>query len=323
MLAAVAYTVATFHMVNIYTGGDSLAEFWAMAFYPLILLAADGLFREGEKGRKGEGEQEHPRTLSPFLPRSLALFALAYAALILSHNISALIFSPFLLLYLLLEFVRGRTGALTQAVSLSARSIGEQEAIPSPQPSPKGRASSPLPAASAGLLLAFALSAWFFVPALAEQDMAQLGPVTEGYFHYSNHFRGLDLVQGGLLFDYNPDGGVAFRMGLVQVGLLVVGSWSLVVGRRRPTTNDQRPLLFILAGFLIATFMITPLARPLWDHLPLLPFTQFPWRFFSGRALVWGVFSPGRGGEGRRGGRGGVGGRGPPHAPRSHCVGPL
>ena len=72
-----------------------------------------------------------------------------------------------------------------------------------------------MPAASAGLLLAFALSAWFFVPALAEQDMAQLGPVTEGYFHYSNHFRGLDLVQGGLLFDYNPDGGVAFRMGLV------------------------------------------------------------------------------------------------------------
>ncbi len=31
--------------------------------------------------------------------------------------------------------------------------------------------------------------------------------------------------------------------------------------------------------------MITPLSRPLWDHLPLLPFTQFPWRFLSVQAL--------------------------------------
>ena len=27
--------------------------------------------------------------------------------------------------------------------------------------------------------------------------------------------------------------------------------------------------------------MITPLSRLLWDHLPLLSFTQFPWRFLS------------------------------------------
>jgi hypothetical protein len=31
--------------------------------------------------------------------------------------------------------------------------------------------------------------------------------------------------------------------------------------------------------------MITPLSRPLWDNLPLLPFTQFPWRFLSVQAF--------------------------------------
>jgi hypothetical protein len=31
--------------------------------------------------------------------------------------------------------------------------------------------------------------------------------------------------------------------------------------------------------------MITPLSRPLWENLPLLPFTQFPWRFLSVQAL--------------------------------------
>ena len=62
----------------------------------------------------------------------------------------------------------------------------------------------------------------------------QTGPVTQGYFHYSNHFRGADLVQGTLGFDYDVAGGGAFRMGLehgayclgccwVMMGLLFYG----------------------------------------------------------------------------------------------------
>jgi hypothetical protein len=43
--------------------------------------------------------------------------------------------------------------------------------------------------------------------------------------------------------------------------------------------------LFIVAGLLIATFMITPLSRALWDNLQLLPFVQFPWRFLSVQAF--------------------------------------
>ena len=82
LLASVAYSTAPFHMVNVYVRGDSLAEFWAMAFYPLVLLTADWLLERPSR-------------------KSVAFFALAYAALVLSHNISALIFSPFLLLYLL------------------------------------------------------------------------------------------------------------------------------------------------------------------------------------------------------------------------------
>jgi hypothetical protein len=32
--------------------------------------------------------------------------------------------------------------------------------------------------------------------------------------------------------------------------------------------------------------MITPLSRPLWERLPLLPYTQFPWRFLSVQAII-------------------------------------
>ena len=92
LLASVAYTTAPFHMVNIYVRGDSLAEFWAMALYPWVILTADRLFDPRDKG----------------LPYGRVLaFALAYAALILSHNISALIFTPFLFLYLFLRWIGG------------------------------------------------------------------------------------------------------------------------------------------------------------------------------------------------------------------------
>jgi hypothetical protein len=40
-----------------------------------------------------------------------------------------------------------------------------------------------------------------------------------------------------------------------------------------------------LLGLVISTLMITPLSKPLWDHLPLLPMVQFPWRFLSVQAL--------------------------------------
>lgn len=242
-LAAVAYTVAPFHMVNVYVRGDSLAEFWAMAFYPLTILAAGAAVRQPS-------------------PSKIAWLALSYAALILSHNISALIFSPFLLLYILLH------------------------AWSRPRRVAPG-------AAFFALLLGLGLAAWFFVPALGEQSLAQLEPVTQGYFHYSAHFRGQDLVQPSFWFDYNPDGRRAFSMGLVQTVTAVLGFVALFIfgwHRRASSAKDAAYFrafpLFIAMTFIVATLMITPPSRPLWDHLPLLPFTQFPWRFLSVQAFA-------------------------------------
>jgi len=245
LLASVAYSTAPFHMVNVYVRGDSLAEFWAMAFYPLVLLTADWLL-------------EWPSR------KSVALFAVTYAALVLSHNISALIFSPFLLLYLLLRWwfhFRSIDG-------LTKKQVGKTVLWP-----------------IVGLGLALALAAWFFVPALAEQSLAQLGPVTEGYFHYSNHFRGANLVQTSFAFDYSVDGGNAFRMGLVQAITAVAGLVVLLFWRKEGSVSLSVKL-FILISFLIATFMMTPLSRLLWEYLPLLSFTQFPWRFLSVQAFI-------------------------------------
>lgn len=239
LLGSAAYSLMPYHLVNVYLRGDSLSEFWAMAWYPLILYALD---HAAER---------------PTRPR-LATVALSYGALILTHNVSALIFSPFIALYGLYLTLQNK-----QLASIGRRFIA---------------------LACAGLL-GVGLAAWFWFPALNEQEAVQLDDQASGYFFYGNHFRQADLIQDSLLFDYQVLGAEAnpLSMGLLPAVLITLGIMvtllRLVLGSRRGRDS------LILLALLLATFMITPHSKPLWEHLPLLELAQFPWRFLSVQAL--------------------------------------
>jgi len=231
VLASAAYTFAPFHLVNLYIRGDSLAELWAMSLFPIVLWAA------------------HLCLEKPTFPRAFA-FALATATLICTHNISALNFMPFMMLYGLSHFITIRR---------------------------------PLPFAFFLLLLlwGFALAAFFWLPALLEGNAVQLSGLTGEFFSFTNHFRAADLVQTTFLFDYQTN---PFSMGLIQTTLAVGGLlavlWRAARARQWPPLNT-----FLLLGLALSTLMMTPLSQPLWENLPLLSFTQFPWRFLSIQAL--------------------------------------
>ncbi len=264
-LAAVAYTVAPFHLVNVYVRGDSLSEFYAFIFYPLILWSLDGISESVSQRISKSASRQVCKSAS----LQVAAVASSFAGLLLTHNISAMIFSPFALLYLVM------------------RAWHEKES--------RWRI---LGFGFWGLGLGVLLAAWFWFPALAELKYVQLGPSTQDYFHYSRHFRTLDLVQGRLLFDYSTAAGHTvrspFAMGLVQAGFAVLGGLVLIVrGLRRklpaPVSGASWRLdarwTFVLLGLLVSTAMITPLSKPLWDYLPLLSIAQFPWRLLSVQAL--------------------------------------
>ncbi len=245
-LAAAAYGAAPFHLVNVYVRGDSLSEFWAFVFYPLILWAVDLCLERGDVS-------------------SSVRLGLAYGGLVLTHNGSAMIFTPFALLYGLI------------------RLIHPDPRLPSSE-KPNSMRKQQLTSAALGLTLGLLLSAWFWLPALGEARYVQLETVTEGYFRYAGHFRAGDLVQPSLAFDYAIEGRTPFAMGLVQALLAGLGAVVLVAGWIRRRRLDGWGV-FVLVGLSLSTLMITPLSRPLWDHLPLLPFVQFPWRFLSVQAL--------------------------------------
>ena len=192
VVASLAYTFAPFHMVNVYVRGDSLSEFYAFIWYPLILWTLKRLVVHPSRSR-------------------LMNAALAYGALILTHNVSALIFSPFALLY----------GVVITFTYTRLR--GDRTQRPWPI----------LGHLLAAFVLGMAFTAWFWLPAIIETRYTQMGPeFTEGYFHYTNHFRSLNLVQRSWAFNYEvsdttQDAG-PFAMGAVQALLALMGICVLI-----------------------------------------------------------------------------------------------
>ena len=244
LLASAAYTFAPFHLINVYVRGDSLSEFYAMAIYPLILYALLRL-------------EQQPSV------RNVALMAASYALLMLTHNISALLFSPLLVLALLLRAASHKERSMWQTLGYG---IG-------------------------AMVLGLVLSAWFWIPALKEQPLVQLQDQTTGYFNYAGHFRSTNLVQMQIWHDYTINGKQdPFSMGLGQAILALGGILALLA---RLLKRDRiEPLQGLgLVALVIYTWLITPGSRWVWDHLPLLPMAQFPWRLLSVQALAIALLS--------------------------------
>lgn len=250
VIAATAFTFAPFHLVNVYLRGDSLSEFWAMAWYPLILLAI-------------HKAAEH-LTL-----KRLAWVALSFSALVMTHNVSALLFAPFVAVYATGSafFIKQRKNGSSQLTILKWHRLNVFVGLGV--------------AGIVGLLIA----AWVWLPALAETDLVQLDTQTTGFFDYSNHFRNSDLVQQELSFNYTfgRESFSPFSIGTLQAFLAGVGTLMLL--RHAARTQLIWQAGFIIGGLIVATLMITPVSDGIWSIVPLLPFAQFPWRFLSIVAL--------------------------------------
>ncbi len=137
------------------------------------------------------------------------------------------------------------------------------------------------------VILAVLLTAWFWLPALLEQDMVQLHLSTStrnNDFHYNFISWGQMLWQLPVPYDpnfLNPPMKITLGIGQGILALLGMGCALLF-----PRSKEQRGLilLFSLTG-LGYLWMSTASAVFVWEAFPLLSFVQFPWRLV-GRALL-------------------------------------
>ena len=250
--ASAVYTFAPFHLVNVYVRGDSLSELYALALYPLILWALGAVCERPTSAR-------------------IALLAGSYGLLLLTHNISALIFSPLVGLWLVAQALAPARPPGARTRPGDARDRGGWRT---------------LAYGALALGLGLTLSAWFWLPALGERDLVQLQEQTTGYFHYAGHFRAASLVQWRVLHDYaiaprrDP-----FSMGLLQAlcALAGLGALAARVVRRRGLQPWHALAALALLGY---TWLITPGSGWVWAHVPLLPYVQFPWRLLGVQALL-------------------------------------
>ena len=238
VMAAVAYTYFPYHLADAYLRG-AVPEFFAFIWPPLILWATTDAFRK-------------ERPVGPLL-----WGALAWAGLIFTHNLTALMMIPVWIAYALLMAAWTRRWR---------RLIG----------------------AAGSLALALGLSAPLWLPFLVESRWVglSLGP-SDGY---KRHLAPLDLaVQWQPLYQYRVQhGGVADHpLSWLTVGLflLVLGLFVYRLVRRQRVT--AAPVVgFGLALTAASAFMITLPSLPLWEPLaPILANLQYPWRFLTLTAL--------------------------------------
>ncbi|MCL4397851.1 6-pyruvoyl-tetrahydropterin synthase-related protein [Patescibacteria group bacterium] len=122
----------------------------------------------------------------------------------------------------------------------------------------------PLVKGAVAFALGILMAAFFLVPALYEKKWTFLDLTIAK--DYPNYFVSpLQLIDPRWSF-----GAVPLNLGWIQLALVVV---ALRYIRRNIL------LVFSLLMFLVSIFFMLPISKIFWDHVPLLPFVQFPWRF--------------------------------------------
>ena len=147
LVAAAAYLYAPYRLREMYIQGN-YGQFCGLAFYPFILWAFHRLATDGRR-------------------RYLLAAAGGLAGLLLSHNISSMLFAPLLGAYLLYLTVAGEGSGNTSWLTRGLR-------------------------LASAVALGLGLSAVFWLPAFGERDFIRLTGITTGFFDFRNNFISLD-----------------------------------------------------------------------------------------------------------------------------------
>jgi len=251
IVAAVAYTYAPYTLYDAIWRGN-LAESLALGVLPWAFWRLRRLALDGDS-------------------RNMAPAALAFALLVLSHNVTALIASPLLAGYALLLWLTSKC-----------------------PPKTLGRLAG-------ALALGLALSAFFWLPAFFERAFVQTEKmITTSHFDYRHNF----LEPGELLSPpvtadvtlMNPP--VPRSLGwptlllaaLGAAGNWMAGKWAGWKARSVPPSPPSSSLrwetLATLLCLLLCAFLTLSTSRILWEKVPLLPYVGFPWRFLGPAGLM-------------------------------------
>ena len=184
-------------------------------------------------------------------------FSLSTTALMLSHNVMTMIFAPIAILWSLFWLWQKKAWKNLKPLVL-------------------------------GGLLAISLSAFFFIPVILEKSAVHVESMTIGYFNYLAHFADIKQMFISRFWGYGgsiwgPEDSMAFPLGHFHWILAgVVGLVSLLRFKKHKKERSVHLLIGLLLTVSLAyTFLVHSRSVWFWDNLPILYYTQFPWRLLT------------------------------------------
>lgn len=225
-----------------------LAESFSLGVFALALWALDRL-------RKGGGA------------RVWVTAVLLVAAVVLAHNLMALLFGALLAAWVVwhgLIAYLGRSGGVGY-----------------------GR----IPLLVAALALGVGVAAFFWLPVLAERNAVNLNTLVGAGNNYDfrTHFLSVRTL---LSFTQRLDWGASepaflFNLGVAQWTLAGLGVVMLAARRVR----DGAHLAFFALSLALLVWLMLPVSIFVWEATPILPFFQFPWRLLGPAAAMCAVLA--------------------------------
>lgn len=231
ILATVLYTYAPYRAVDIYVRG-ALSEAWAFVFFPLIFYGAISLAQKVSF-------------------KNISLLSLFLAGLFLTHNVTTLMFLPFLGLFVIYLGLQQKTWKF-------------------------------IPVFLSSFVLGLGLAAFFLLPALLERQFIQTKYLLVGYFDFRAHFvaffQFFSTFWGYGSSLWGRDDGLSFQVGLVHWAILALAALLGLFQRNRKLLGL---LLFLGLSFLLSIFLQHNKSAFIWEAIPTMAFIQFPWRFLA------------------------------------------
>lgn len=226
-LSSLFYTVAPFRLVDLYIRG-SIGESLSLAIFPMLFFFSMKFI------------------LKPTIPK-LVVCSMVLAALILSHNIMALVFFPFWLVFLYVVVV-----SYFEDIKLYT-----------------WKYFAPM------ILLGLGLSAYFFIPALLEKQNIVLSDIKLA--DVSSNFINLkDYLLSPWSYGLKP----SFQLGWAHILAAILGLVSIILTRDIYRKKYVPLLFFILGSMFILVFYAHPFSAEFWN-VPPLSWFDFPWRFLT------------------------------------------
>ena len=237
VVSSVFYTFSPYHFLDIYVRG-SVGEVWSLGLAPALFWAYFSYFESKRK-------------------TFLILSSVFLALLILAHNILALVFFGFFILY-------------TSYLILNTK---EKKAL-----------------ILNTLLICFSglgLSSPFWLPALLEPKYVIGLQVFDPTQHFPVLYKLIYSSWGYGFSGTDERDQMSFQIGIANL-IAVAGSFLVLIRTKNllAQRNVKRTLIFFISLFLITVFLITPFSIFLWKNIPTMAYIQFPWRFLSLAILV-------------------------------------